>query len=313
METLQRELKKFAQGSDVKQVQTALARWGYRVPADGRYSADTQAAVRNFQQHHMLLPTGIVDQQTWGALSTERGKFHPKPPNFELRRDAPSLFSLLTSIDPGLYALALAAKLQPALANQVSQPAGVLRLSHKGHEFIYRIEARKGTSKHLHHPPGASGVTLGAGYDMKERRETEVIADLTAVGVDLAVAMKAAKGVGLSGDDAMTFAKTHEKLITLTVAQQKQLLRNKAPDYERYVRRHVRIDLFQWEYDALVSFVYNPGASFVIVARAINAGKVDEAMRIIKHRTGSGSAVAGLANRRAREIALYLYGDYHGA
>jgi GH24 family phage-related lysozyme (muramidase) len=306
METFRADLKKGDSGSDVKQVQTALIQWGYRVPADGRFGPGTQAAVRSFQTHELLLPTGIVDRQTFRVLNGERGQSGDAP-----RTRGLAFLALLASVNPEVLLTAIAARSRPVLAGH-SKPANILRLSAKGCQFIYEREALKGTSEHLHHPPGASGVTLGPGYDMKERSEAEIIADLTAIGVAIEEAKKAAKGRGLREDKAETFADDCEDLITLTEAQQMQLLKRVTPEYERIVRRHITIDLFQWEYDALVCFVYNPGGSFLPVARHINAGKIEDALRIIKSRTGSGgSVIAGLANRRKLEIALYLYGDYH--
>ena len=310
MAALKLELMKGARGDAVKQVQAALKRWGYHVPTDGHYGAGTQAAVRSFQKHKLLLPTGIVDQQTLEELNAERGKFILGPRNAEMRRYAPSLFNLLTSIEPAIFPLALSARCQPAIFEH-SLPASALRLSEKGCKFICDRETLPGTSERLHHPSLDSGVTIGAGYDMKMRSAAQVVADLSAVGVELMAAMQAANGAGLPGKDAGLFVDGHKRLITLTVAQQVQLLKRVAPDYEAIVRRHVHIDLFQWEFDALVSFVYNPGGKFVPVADNLSAGRIDEAMRIIKRRTGTGSASAGLARRRTLEIALYLYGDYH--
>ncbi|HEX5513970.1 MAG TPA: peptidoglycan-binding domain-containing protein [Gammaproteobacteria bacterium] len=53
----------------VRQVQQALSRLGYDVGAvDGRWSEQTSAAVRNFQQGQGLEPSGQLDTRTLGAL-----------------------------------------------------------------------------------------------------------------------------------------------------------------------------------------------------------------------------------------------------
>ncbi len=58
---------------DVKQVQTALLDLGYNPgPVNGMMSTDTQQAIREFQYLNHLPVTGIVDQQTKTALSTQQ-------------------------------------------------------------------------------------------------------------------------------------------------------------------------------------------------------------------------------------------------
>lgn len=53
----------------VERVQAFLAGQNlYRDPVDGDFSAETEAAVRHFQDVAGLSVTGIVDTQTWGAL-----------------------------------------------------------------------------------------------------------------------------------------------------------------------------------------------------------------------------------------------------
>ena len=54
-------------------------------------------------------------------------------------------------------------------------------------------------------PSDASGLTLGRGYDMKERTTASIIQDLTASEVSLANAKLISKAAGLSGADARKF------------------------------------------------------------------------------------------------------------
>ena len=51
----------------------------------------------------------------------------------------------------------------------VSRPVKSLTMSPAGKTWLYQHEAQTGVSNHPYWPEGASGVTLGAGYDMKER------------------------------------------------------------------------------------------------------------------------------------------------
>lgn len=59
-------------GVDVSHVQRALRRAGHRLPVDGHFGHDTQAAVKRFQRQHGLRPDGVVGPQTWRALKTAR-------------------------------------------------------------------------------------------------------------------------------------------------------------------------------------------------------------------------------------------------
>ena len=56
-----------------------------------------------------------------------------------------------------------------------------------------------------HLPPGASGVTIGRGYDIKYRSKQSVIRDLKNAGVSESDAKRLAKGVGLTGQAAKKF------------------------------------------------------------------------------------------------------------
>ena len=60
-----------------------------------------------------------------------------------------------------------------------------MSLSESGRQFVFRHEAGNGrVTAHLHHPPGDSGVTIGPGYDMKERTPEAIAADLRRINVD---------------------------------------------------------------------------------------------------------------------------------
>lgn len=58
---------------------------------------------------------------------------------------------------------------------------------------------------HTPHPEGASGVTLGIGYDLKHRTQEAAVADLTRVGLTPELAASIAAGVGRSGAAAATW------------------------------------------------------------------------------------------------------------
>lgn len=56
------------QGTDVAEIQGALADLGYDVVADGDYGVGTVAAVKDFQSSHHLRADGNVGQDTYTAL-----------------------------------------------------------------------------------------------------------------------------------------------------------------------------------------------------------------------------------------------------
>ena len=59
-----------SQGSDVTELQKRLNQTGnYQLSEDGIFGANTQAAVRDYQQKNNLAVDGIVGKNTWGALA----------------------------------------------------------------------------------------------------------------------------------------------------------------------------------------------------------------------------------------------------
>jgi hypothetical protein len=183
-----------------------------------------------------------------------------------------------------------------------------------GLRFIYEHEAQKNVSNHLHWPGGASGVTLGPGYDMKERSAKTIKADLRAIGVDPKTADEVAGAAGLTASSSPTaseFVGENADIVDLNAVQETALLQIISPAYEKIVNRWVHVSLAQHEFDALVSFVYNPGSSFVPVANEINMGRIDAAMAEMNRRVYSGGKFyEGLQRRRADEVNLFLYGAY---
>jgi len=64
-------IRKGAKGPTVVEAQGLLLRAGYSLPkhgADGSFGAETEAAVKAFQQAHGLMADGIVGPKTWAAL-----------------------------------------------------------------------------------------------------------------------------------------------------------------------------------------------------------------------------------------------------
>ncbi|HLK64437.1 MAG TPA: peptidoglycan-binding protein [Bryobacteraceae bacterium] len=302
-------MRKGSKGPEVESLQKDLIKSGYhQVTPDAHFGAQTDLAVRAFQRSKGLLPDGIAGPETLRALAGS-GQNGAQP------KTSPNGFfdDLLKRIGTFIQPTATHARSSPALHKPSSHPAGQ-KCSTDGLRFILGIEAQRGVSNHLYWPKGASGVTLGAGYDMKERSADTIYQDLKAIGLDDATARKASEGHGKKDEDARKFAEDNKKLIDLTEEQEVQLLKNTVPKYENIVRNGIHVHLLPQEFDALVCFAYNPGGRFTKVASLINAGKVADAMAEIKKANTSKHVVmAGLTKRREKEVNLYLYGKYTNA
>lgn len=163
-------------------------------------------------------------------------------------------------------------------------------LSSQGLDFLFRHEAKAGVSQTLHHPTRDSGVTLGAGYDMKRRSETQITSDLVSVGVDPRVAQEIGKASTLTHQYADDFVRNYKGDISLSDEQQLLLFQRVAPYYATMAKRGVVPSilprLFDYEFDALVSYTYNVGhLGGTELARTLASGRFD---RVSFHRTGPG-------------------------
>lgn len=184
-------------------------------------------------------------------------------------------------------------------------------VSPAGMDALFNREAQAGVSNRLHMPGGASGVTLGPGYDLKGRSREEVISTLTGIGVDRTSAARVAEGVGLTGQAARNFASANRDAVNLTPTQERALLDRVVQPYAADVQRLVRVPLSQNQYDSLVSFAYNIGTGRdgfpdSTVLRRLNAGDYRGAADAMAMWNKSDGAVnQGLVNRRAGEIEQF--------
>lgn len=75
-------------------------------------------------------------------------------------------------------------------------------------------------SRVLHVPGGASGVTIGRGYDMAKKSPAKIEADLISAGVPAAEAKEIARASGLTGAAARAFRDAHKGF---SISQEAQL------------------------------------------------------------------------------------------
>ena len=256
-------LRKGDRSPEVRTLHQKLSAMDYPLAPADLFSAKTDNAVRNFQRKNKLLPDGVVGAKTWLALDTKQTAKTPARPVTPAKPFNP-LTDWLTLLGAlGVQFSATAKTAPPSL--ELSRPVSLLKTSEKGLQFIYTREAWSGRSNILHWPGGGSGVTLGPGYDMKERTEESIAKDMQAIGQSADIAKKIAKGAGLKGDDAKKFVKDNNVegnvLVQLSDKNELELLKLIVPAYEAHVKRRITIDLLQHEFDALVSFAWQALAS----------------------------------------------------
>ncbi len=79
-------------------------------------------------------------------------------------------------------------------------------------KLTFDAEGNEGGPYHsrvLHVPGSTSGLTIGRGYDMKEKKAAKIEADLKNAGVAADLAAKVSKAAGLSGNSAKQFIKSN--------------------------------------------------------------------------------------------------------
>ena len=180
-------------------------------------------------------------------------------------------------------------------------------------DLIYNFETVPGLSNLLYWPKGNSGVTIGAGYDMKFRTPEEIMSTLTSIGVDPDIAAKIAQGAGLSGQDAQNFVRQNQSLLSLTEEQQKQLLSQTMTSATTTIDNLIHTQLTDNQYAALTSLIYNVGRSAFAksgIPDLINQGNLDAVPDIFsKFIYSGGNIVPALVRRRAAERALFTQPD----
>lgn len=271
-------LRKGDRGTEVKNLQSLLKENGASISPDGIFGYKTELAVKAYQRKKHLFQDGIAGRKTLESLGNP------------VKVRAP----------------------QPAIGRSVGrQTTGAMTISSNGMTFIYNREAWAGHSCYLHWPGGASGVTLGPGYDMKERSEASIKTTMLQIGLDNQTAEKISKAAHLVDAQASTFATNNKSTVKLTATQETALLKVTVPPYINRVKNAIFVPLTQNEFDALVSFAYNPGGRFPKVCALINKGLVSDAMDEIKRaNTSKKKVVKGLVNRRRYEVDLFLNGIY---
>ncbi len=122
--------------------------------------------------------------------------------------------------------------------NEVDILTGAV-LTFRAGNITWQIEGGNSSSTlSLHHPTENSGVTIGAGYDMKSRTVAGIVRDLTNAGVSLAAATSLSAAAGLSGVDADNFVRNNnaQSWASITAVQRQSLFNNIYPTYTTRAR-----------------------------------------------------------------------------
>ena len=115
-----------------------------------------------------------------------------------------------------------------------------------------------------HCPSKYSGVTIGCGYDLKERTEEQVVDELCGI-VDCRTIFKLIKGVGLKGNSAKSFCASCN--IKITKENEEDIFKILIPIYEKIAIRDfektfkgIKYSELPQDYKDLVfDFTYNLG------------------------------------------------------
>ena len=91
----------------------------------------------------------------------------------------------------------------------------------------------------------------------------------------------------------------------ITQQQAEELLMDLLPQYEAIVNKNIKIDLTQYQFDALVSFVWNCGKSETLFKLVNSKSKDLKQWWETHYTTGGGKVLQGLVNRRKAEAQLF--------
>lgn len=199
--------------SDVKQLQQLISDAGYQLATgrhvgfNGQCSQETIEAIKWYQQLLNMFPTGLV---------------HPLDSSF-----------MTAQIDSGPH-------WRPRhTQGSLKVREGQLTFDAEGVDYVTAVEPFRQTStlyfsRILQWPGGASGVTLGRGYDMGQRSRGEIHATLCQAGIEDFKASLCSRAAGLRGHFANEYVYVYRLLVgEITHLQQIALFEIIYPDYIR--------------------------------------------------------------------------------
>lgn len=189
---------------DVKALQKMIISAGYNnihgnnLRATGHCDSQTKAAIIWYQRLLNMSPSGLVHPQEIWFYS--------------------------------MFSKTLAPQWRPRETGPLHVREGQFTFDAEGTDYLNgpepfsQPENMKNFSRVLHWPTGASGVTIGRGYDMKLRSAGEILTHLKQSGIEEYKAVICAKSTGLVGRQAQLFVKAYGLLLgEITHLQQVRL------------------------------------------------------------------------------------------
>lgn len=282
----------------------------------GHFDYDTEMNVISKQWQFSLPGNGVVDRPFMIALHAAASRLCPGLPTpAEHTRTIPH-----GPIDPFLTSL-----MQRRVRGSEMNPKN-MHVSDAGLDLIVYNECSGNyeSTAYLHWPRGESGVTLGPGYDMKERPRDSIVDDLMSIGVDADVARAIGDNAqGLKQHEAQAYVWKYghkdqfghvnaNPLVRLDEKKQCALVKLYVAGKEDAVRRNISIPLKQCEFDALVCFTVNPAGKITPITDLLNKYEEKEALEKILKRVPSPKekVYKGLKKRRRREVEFYITGKF---
>lgn len=190
----------------------------------------------------------------------------------------------------------------------------------------------------LHHPGRYSGVTIGRGYDLKERNMVEIFTDLTMSGMSSKDANIVKTGYHMKGAQADKFVKDYkDKIAAFPRTNQIRLFQRIFPKYIATVKRvYGRVSSEVYEKDledicresSKVSWKKTPfedlnnliidvaidlnfqGLYYKATAEVISKNSIDLFIEYLSNNTGIADYEKG-GNHPSRDRIGYLKGEYH--
>ncbi len=104
-------------------------------------------------------------------------------------------------------------------------------------------------------------------------------------------------------------------VVTITDEQVMELFISRLAEFEEAVNKHIKMELEQYQFDALVSFCFNVGVNNFArstLCKSLNpkSSVTDISKWFAAWNKSKGKILAGLVKRRERELNLFLYGKY---
>lgn len=225
---------------DVGAIQRALARHGHDPGGiDGRIGPHTITAIKAFQATIITHPDGLVEPGGKTERCLSRAPQVAAVPNPEPTKATGHEEARAPVGDTTTTMAKNTADAVDKPTNHTNDTADPFHVDEG--QLTFDAEGSEGGKYHTrkaHWPGGASGVTIGRGYDLGAHTRAKIVEDLTATGVREADASKYAAAAGLKGNEAKTWLAKHKHdLVEITAEQQEELFETTYEEHLDDVKR----------------------------------------------------------------------------